>query len=53
MSAESGSKEAEKQLYLAIFDDKLRRIPVGEGTLIIGRSRDVRSEERRVGKSVG
>ncbi len=41
MSAESGSKEAEKQLYLAIFDDKLRRIPVGEGTLIIGRSRDV------------
>ena len=30
-----------RQLYLAIFDDTLRRVPIGEGTLIIGRSRDV------------
>ena len=37
----SVASEGESQLYLAIFDDKLRRIPVGEGTLIIGRSRDV------------
>ena len=31
----------ERRWYLAVFDDKLRRIPVGEGTLLIGRSRDV------------
>ena len=30
-----------RKLYLAIFDDTLRRVPIGEGTLIIGRSRDV------------
>ncbi len=28
-------------IYIAVFDDKFRRIPVGEGTLLIGRSRDV------------
>jgi len=33
--------EKERRLYVAVFDDKLRRIPVGEGTLLIGRSRDV------------
>ena len=30
-----------RKLYLAIFDDTLRRVPIGEGTLILGRSRDV------------
>lgn len=36
-------KPAQKnqQLYIAVFDDKLRRVPIGEGTLLIGRSRDV------------
>ncbi len=28
------------QLYLAVFDDQLRRIPIEDGTLIIGRSRN-------------
>ena len=33
--------ESGRRIFLAVFDDKLRRIPVGEGTLLIGRSRDV------------
>ncbi|MGA1202689.1 MAG: FHA domain-containing protein [Planctomycetota bacterium] len=32
--------ETTSRLFLAIFDDDLRRVPVEEGALIIGRSRD-------------
>ncbi|MFQ5655875.1 MAG: FHA domain-containing protein, partial [Planctomycetota bacterium] len=33
------SPEASQRPFLAVFDDKLRSIPLGEGTLLIGRSR--------------